>query len=84
MRVVAAIALGLFAVGAALTWATDWVVAGAENEVVGAILMIVGGAGLLALVLFSASRSASPRDGALESHSMDEPDDRLTAGWPRR
>jgi hypothetical protein len=80
MRFAAAIALGLFAVGALLTWATDWVVAGTDGDTIGVILMIVGGAG----ILLSASRTAAARSGELEREPIDEPDDRLTAGWPRR
>lgn len=84
MRIATVIALGLFAVGALLTWATDRVVGGADAETTGVILMIAGGAGLLALILVAASRNAAARLGVLEAEPIDEPDDRLTAGWPRR
>jgi len=84
MRIATVIALGLFAVGALLTWATDGVVGGADAETIGAILMIAGGAGLLALILVAASRNAAVRRGIPEGESIDEPDDRLTARWPRR
>lgn len=84
MRIATVIALGLFAVGALLTWATDGVVGGADADTIGAILMIAGGAGLLALVLLSASRNAAARRGVPEGEPVDEPDDRLTARWPRR
>jgi hypothetical protein len=84
MRVAAAIGLGLFAVGAALTWATDWNVVGADGDAVGAILMIAGGVGLLALIVFSVSRNASADGGLESSEPVDEPSDRFTAGWPRR
>jgi hypothetical protein len=84
MRFAAAIALGLFAVGALLTWATDWVVVGTDGDTIGVILMIAGGACLLALILLSASRTAAARSGGLEGEPIDEPDDRLRAGWPRR
>ena len=84
MRFAIAIALALFAVGALLTWATDWSVVGADDETIGAILMVAGGAGLLALILVSAGRTAAARSRELEGEPVDEPDDRLTAGWPRR
>jgi hypothetical protein len=78
MRVAAAIGLGLFVVGAALTWAADWVL-------VGAILMVVGSSGLLALVLLSASRNASGRGDDLEGlEPVEEQNERLPAGWLRR
>jgi hypothetical protein len=80
MRLVAAIALGVFAVGALMTWATDWTIGG---DTIGAVLMICAGVVLLALILLSASRSATGQTGAIESE-VDEPDDRLSAGWPRR
>lgn len=83
MRIATVTALGLFAVGALLTWATDGVVGGADADTIGAILMIAGGAGLLALILVAASRNAAPR-GVPEGEPVDEPDDRLTARWPRR
>ena len=82
MRIATVTALGLFAVGALLTWATDGVVGGADADTIGAILMIAGGAGLLALVILSASRNAAVLHGVGEP--IDEPDDRLTARWPRR
>ena len=84
MRLVAAIALGVFAVGAVMTWATDWAVGGADGETIGAVLMIGAGVVLFALILLSASRSASGRTGELESEGIGEPEDRLSAGWPRR
>jgi hypothetical protein len=84
MRLVAAIALGVFAVGALMTWATDWAIGGVDGATIGAILMIGAGVVLLALILLSASRSQSGRSGALESEAIDEPEDRLSAGWPRR
>jgi len=84
MRIATVIASGLFAVGALLTWATDGVVGGADANAIGAILMIAGGAGLLALVLVAVSSNAAARRGVPEGESIDEPDDRLTAGWPRR
>ena len=84
MRLVAAIALGVFALGALVTWATDWAIGGADGDTIGAILMICAGVVLLALILLSASRSATGRTEALESEAIDEPDDRLSAGWPRR
>jgi TRAP-type C4-dicarboxylate transport system permease small subunit len=84
MRLVAAIALGVFAVGAVMTWATDWAIGGADGDIVGAALMIGAGVVLLALILLSASRGATGRTGELESEAIEEPDDRLSAGWPRR
>lgn len=84
MRITTVMALGLFAVGAVLTWATGGVVGGADADAIGAILMIAGGAGLLALILVAASRSAAARRGVPEGEPIDEPDDRLTARWPRR
>jgi hypothetical protein len=81
MRLAPVTALGLFAVGALLTWATDGVVGGADT--IGVILMIAGGAGSLALVLLSASRDAAAWRG-VPCESIDEPDDRLTARWSRR
>jgi hypothetical protein len=50
---------------------------GADGDTIGAMLMIVGGAGMLALILFSASRSATTRDGEPESRPVEEADDRL-------
>jgi hypothetical protein len=84
MRIATVIALGLFSVGALLTWGTDGVVGGADAVTIGAVLMIAGGAGLLALILVAASRNAAVRRGAPEGEPVDEPDDRLAAGWPRR
>jgi hypothetical protein len=84
MRIGTVTALGLFAVGALLTWATDGVVGGADAETIGAILMIASGAGLLALILVATSRNAAAQRGAPEGEPVDEPDDRLTAMWPRR
>jgi cobalamin synthase len=84
MRLVAAIALGVFTLGALVTWATDWAIGGADGDTTGAILMICAGVVLLALILLSASRSATGRTEALENEAIDEPDDRLSAGWPRR
>jgi hypothetical protein len=81
MRLVAAIALGVFALGALVTWATDWAIGGADADIIGAILMICAGVVLLALILLSAGRRATGREGALE---REEPDDRLSAGWSRR
>ena len=83
MRLVAAIALGVFAVGAVMTWATDWAVGGADDETIGAVLMIGAGVVLLALILLSASRRAAGRTGELEAEAINVPDDRLSAGWPR-
>jgi hypothetical protein len=76
MRVAAAIGLGLFVAGAALTWAADWVL-------VGAIVMVVGSSGLLALVLLS-SRNASGRGDDLEGlEPVEEQNERLLGGWLR-
>jgi cobalamin synthase len=83
MRLVAAMALGVFAVGALMRWATDWAMGGVDGETIGAILMIGAGVVLLALFFLSASRSPAGRSGALESEAIDEPEDRLSAG-PRR
>lgn len=78
LRVAAAIGLGLFVVGAALTWATD-------SVLIGAILMVAGSSGLFALVLLSATRDASGRDGNLEGlEPVEDEDERLPARWPRR
>jgi hypothetical protein len=78
MRVAAAIGLGLFVVGAALTWATDLVLTGA-------ILMVAGGSGLFVLVLLSASRKGSGRGGDLESwEPVEDQTERQQARWPRR
>jgi hypothetical protein len=84
MRIAAVIALGLFAVGALLTGATDRVIGGVDADTIGAILMIAGGAGLLALILVAASRNAAARRGISEAEPIDEPYDRLAARWPRR
>jgi hypothetical protein len=47
--------------------------------------MIAGGVGLLVSLVVSANRNASARGSGLESsEAFDEPDHRLTAGWPRR
>ena len=80
MRLVVAIVLGVLAVGALVTWATDSTI----GEATGAILMICAAVGLLALTFFSASRSAAEQTELLESEAVDEPDDRLSAGWPHR
>jgi hypothetical protein len=84
MRLVAAIALGVFAAGALLAWATDWAIGGAKGDTIGAVLIIAAGVVLIALILLSASRSAAGRTEELESGAIDEPDDRLSARWPRR
>jgi hypothetical protein len=84
MRIATVIALGLFAVGALLTWGTDGVVGGADAVTIGAVLMIAGGAGLLALLIAAASRNAAARRGVPEGEPIDEPDDRLAARWSRR
>ena len=84
MRIATVIALGLFAVGALLTWATDGVVGGADADAIGTILMIAGGAGLLALSLVAASRNAAARRVVPKGEPIDEPDDPLGARWPRR
>jgi hypothetical protein len=83
MRLVAAIALGVFAIGALMTWATDWAIAG-DGDTIGAILMIGAGVVLVALIFVSASRGPEGRSGALDSEAIDEPDERLSAGWPPR
>jgi hypothetical protein len=84
MRIATVVALGLFAVGALLSWATDGVIGGTDANTIGTILMIAGGAGLLALILVAASRNAAARRGVPEGEPIDEPDARLTARWPRR
>jgi hypothetical protein len=84
MRLVAAIALGVFAVGALMTWATDWAIGGADGDTIGAVLMIGAGVVLLALILLSSIRRPAGQSGALEGEAIDEPDDELSAGWPRR
>jgi hypothetical protein len=57
---IAAIALGIFAVGAVVTWATDWVAGGADGDTIGAILMISAGFVLIALILLSESKRGGP------------------------
>lgn len=84
MRLVAAIALGVFALGALITWATDWTIGGADGAVIGAILMIAAGVVLISLLLLSASRSGPGELGAHDGEAIDEPDDRMSAGWPQR
>ena len=84
MRFVAVIALGIFAIGAVITWATEWAIAGTDGDTVAAALMVGSGVVLLGLILVSASQSPGGRAGALETDAIDEPDDRLSAGWPRR
>lgn len=84
MRLVAVIALGVFAAGAVITGTTDWTIAGTEGDTVGALLMVVAGVVLLFLVLVPASRSPVGRTGALEADAIEESDDQLSAGWPRR
>jgi hypothetical protein len=83
MRLVAAVALGVFAVGALMRWATDWAIRGVDGQTIGAILMIGAGVVLLASFFLSASRSPAG-SGALESEAIDEPEDPLSAGWPQR
>lgn len=80
MRFALALALYFIAIGALLTWALDVVVWGAEGDMIGTILMVVGGAGVVALIILSASRVAAAREGEL----IEEPDDPLTARWSRR
>ena len=77
-------ALCLFAAGALLALARDGGIGGADADTIGAILMIAGGAGLLALILVAASSNAAARRGVPEGEPNDERDDRLTARWPRR
>ena len=84
MRLVAAIALGVSAVGAALTWGPDWAIAGGNADTIGAILMICAGVVLIALIFLSESRSEEGTTEPHESEAIDEPDDRLSAGEPRR
>ena len=84
MRIATVIALGLFAVGALLTWATGEAIGGVDADTIGTISMIAGGAGLLALILVAASRNAAARRDVPEGEPIDEPDGRLTARWPRR
>ena len=84
MRLATVSALAVFAVGAALTWATDWSVAGADGQIIGAILMIAAGVGLIALIVVSARRPASGTGSGPENEPIDEPVDRLPAGGPRR
>jgi hypothetical protein len=67
-----------------MTWAADWTIGGADGDAIGAVLMIGAGVVLLALSLLSASRRAARLTGELESEAIDEPDDRLSARWPRR
>lgn len=77
MRVAAAIGLGLFLVGAALTWVGDRVLAGA-------IVMVVANSGLLVLVVLSASRNASAGDGDVKgSEPAEEQNEHVQSGWLR-
>jgi hypothetical protein len=57
MPLLAATALGLFAVGAVLTWGSNWTIASSHDDTIGALLMICSGVVLLALTLVSKSRS---------------------------
>jgi hypothetical protein len=66
MRLVAAIALAVFAVGAVMTWATDWAVVGAGGDTIGAVLMIGAGRGRGAK---RPSASGSPRNRDLTSRA---------------
>lgn len=79
MRVAAAIGVGLIAVGGALTWAPDWTALRVDGNAVGAILMILGGVGLLAVTLVSASQDESDHVSGLEySEPVDKPNDYVT------
>lgn len=84
MRLATVSALAVFAVGAALTWATDWSVVGADGDLIGPMLMIAAGVGLIALIVVSARSPASGTGGGVENEPLDEPVDRLSAGGPRR
>jgi hypothetical protein len=80
MRFALALALYFVAIGAFLRWGLDVVVWGADGDMIGTLLMVVGGAGVVVLIILSASRAAAVREG----EPIDEPDDRLTARWSRR
>jgi hypothetical protein len=84
MRLATISAFAVFAIGAALTWVTDWSVVGADGELIGPILMIAAGVGLIALIVVSARNPASGTGGGVENEPLDEPVDRLSAGGPRR
>jgi Domain of unknown function (DUF6458) len=51
------ISVFLIAAGAVLMWAVNRSVSGVELDTVGAILMIVGGIGFIASLLFASARS---------------------------
>jgi hypothetical protein len=80
MRLATISAFAVFAIGAALTWVTDWSVVGADGELIGPILMIAAGVGLIALIVVSARNPASGTGGGVENEPLDEPVDRLSAG----
>ncbi len=68
------VSLFLIAVGAILAWAVNYTVTGVDINVVGAILMIVGVAGLLLSLVFWSSFGSfgfTRRDTVIEEHPHD-------------
>jgi hypothetical protein len=54
----------LIAIGAILTWAVKFTVAGVSIHLIGVILMVVGAIGLLfALIVLTSRRNAPVREG---------------------
>lgn len=65
------VSLFLLAVGAILTFAVDANLAGIDIDVVGIILMIVGGLGLLLTLLFFGSSAPYRRDRTVVREDRD-------------
>ena len=65
------VSLFLLAVGAILTFAVDAELAGIDLDVVGIILMIVGGLGLLLTLLFFGSSAPYRRDRTVVREERD-------------
>ena len=65
------VSLFLLAVGAILTFAVDAELAGVDIDVVGIILMIVGGLGLLLTLLFFGSSAPYRRDRTVVREERD-------------
>jgi hypothetical protein len=63
--------LFLIAIGAILTFATDWAVSGIDVDMIGIILMIVGALGLvLTLVVWGPRRRAAAGPGVVEERRV--------------
>lgn len=62
------ISVFLLAVGAILTFAVSATVSGVDLDTVGIVLMVVGGVGLLAALLFASSMPWRDREVVREEH----------------